>query len=342
MNAPFNAWIDSQHKTMHPLISVVVPLYNEAAVLPLFTHRLQQVFSLCQYLYEIVFVDDGSTDESLSVLQQFQQQGLPIRTVVLSRNFGKEAALRAGLEYCEGAAIIVLDADLQDPPELIPSMIKKWESGAEVVTMKRQSRQGDSWVKKSSAYLYYRLLSKLSNIPIPVDTGDFRLMSRTVVDAFLSLSERNRYNKGLFAWMGFKTVTIEYNRAARPIGQSKWSYWRLFLLALDGVTSFSSAPLRFILIFGIFLSMLFSGLLSYLLLSHTFLNTSLSSLSILITILGIYSGLQLAAIGLVGDYVGKTYFEAKHRPLFIVQTVLPAPKSSSRLKALRTNQDAPF
>ncbi|TGV09099.1 glycosyltransferase [Alcaligenaceae bacterium 429] len=306
------------------MLSVVIPLYNEAAVLPLLIPRLLAILQTTGLRHEIVFVDDGSQDNSLTLLRQAVAQGLPLRIVVLSRNFGKEAAVSAGLEHCKGDAVIVMDADLQDPPELIPDMVLAWAAGADVVTMKRRTRQGDSWLKRSTAHLYYRLLNRMSSIRIPADTGDFRLMSRQVIDAILQLPERNRYNKGLFAWVGFNTHVIEYDRAPRPAGQSKWNYLHLCNLALDGITSFSSAPLRLILLSGllIFIGSMITGV--WLLVEHLYMGTPVTTLTLGILLLGMFSGLQLSALGLVGDYVGKAYLETKQRPVFLIKGVIGA------------------
>lgn len=323
MNAPAEPW-RTLHTSSAKLLSVVIPLYNEAAVLPLLIPRLLAILQTTGLRHEIVFVDDGSQDYSLPLLRQAVAQGQPLRIVVLSRNFGKEAAVSAGLEHCRGDAVIVMDADLQDPPELIPEMVLAWAAGADVVTMKRRTRQGDSWLKRSTAHLYYRLLNRVSSISIPADTGDFRLMSRQVIDAILQLPERNRYNKGLFAWVGFTTHVIEYDRAPRPAGQSKWNYLHLCNLALDGITSFSSAPLRMILLCGLLICLgsLLTGV--WLLAEHLYMGTPVSTLTLGILLLGLFSGLQLSALGLVGDYVGKAYLETKQRPVFLIKSVIGA------------------
>lgn len=323
MNAPAEPWGSLPQPTAK-LLSVVIPLYNEAAVLPLLVPRLLAILQATHFRHEIVFVDDGSQDNSLLQLRHAVSEGLPLRIVVLSRNFGKEAALSAGLEHCRGDAVIVMDADLQDPPELIPDMLAAWEAGADVVTMKRRTREGDSWLKRSTAHLYYRLLNKLSNISIPADTGDFRLMSRQVVDAILQLPERNRYNKGLFAWVGFNTHVIEYDRAPRPAGHSKWNYLHLCNLALDGITSFSSAPLRLILLSGLLICLGSLAAGTWLLVEHWYLGTPVTLSTIGILLLGLFSGLQLSALGLVGDYVGKAYLETKQRPVFLIKHIIGA------------------
>src|SRR3546814_562321 len=216
-------------------LSIIIPFFNEQEVLPLCLNRLQPLLQSQGCPYEIIFVDDGSTDDSVTFLRAVARQNPAVRIVCLSRNFGKEAAMSDGLVHARGAAVIVLDADLQDPPELIPAMVAAWRAGADVVCMRRRSRQGEGWAKKLSAYAFYRLLSRLSHSKIPADTGDFRLMSRRAVNAMLRLPERCRYMKGLYAWVGMPTTVIDYERAPRAAGTNKWNYFGLFGLALEGI-----------------------------------------------------------------------------------------------------------
>lgn len=303
-------------------VSIVVPIYNEREALPLLYARLSQVMEPLKVSYELVLVDDGSQDGSTDFLLDLVGKNAGVRAVFLSRNFGKEAAITAGIDHAAGDAVILLDADLQDPPELIPKMLEAFYAGADIVSMKRRSRAGESLAKRVSATLFYRLLNRMSHIDIPEDTGDFRLMSRRAISALQNLPERNRYMKGLFAWVGFPTHVIEYDREPRTVGKTKWNYFSLLGLAIEGVTSFSIAPLRWAIGLGLLVAL--TGLLlgfwivlnSLVLGMHVERDLSLFSL---VTLIG---GVQLLFIGLIGIYVGKTYIEAKQRPLYVIRDVL--------------------
>lgn len=312
-----------------PVLSLIVPFFNEREVLPACLDRLERVLAELGESAEIVLVDDGSTDGSAALVAARRPGPADVRLLRLSRNFGKEAAMTAGMTHARGQAVIVLDADLQDPPELVPVMLEHWRDGIDVVLMQRRSRAGESWIKRASAHVFYRLLRRLSPAPIPVDTGDFRLMSRRAVEALLRLPERNRYMKGLYAWIGLPTLVLPYDRAAREAGSSKLHYPRLIGLALEGVTSFSVLPLRLALVVGA-LTALAGGAYGAWIVAKAFLLgdpvAGYPSLVALITLLG---GTQLLAIGVVGEYVGKTYLEAKQRPLYLLldelwQPALPA------------------
>ncbi|MCV2219778.1 glycosyltransferase family 2 protein [Thauera sp. Sel9] len=302
-----------------PTLSIVVPFYNEREVLPACVARLEQVLDTLELSVELVFVDDGSDDGSATLLAAMQPRGADLRLIRLTRNFGKEAAMSAGIAHARGEAVIVLDADLQDPPELIPEMIAQWRAGADVVQMQRRSRAGESWLKRSSAHAFYRLLARLSPAPIPLDTGDFRLMSRRAVDALLRLPERNRYMKGLYAWIGLPTAVLQYDRAARHAGRSKWRYTALAGLAMEGITSFSTAPLRLATLAGA-LTALAGGLYGLWIVAKALLfGDPAAGFPSLVALLALLGGMQLLGIGIVGEYVGKTYLEAKQRPLYLVQ-----------------------
>nr|WP_313037187.1 glycosyltransferase family 2 protein [Achromobacter ruhlandii] len=302
-------------------ISIIIPFLNEREVLPLCHARLRQVLNALGEPWEIVFVDDGSQDGSAEYLAGLMAREAGLKLVRLSRNFGKEAAMTAGLEHASGAAVILLDADLQDPPELIPDMVRAWREGADVVCMRRRSRAGENWFKRASAYAYYRLLSRLSRAAIPADTGDFRLMSRRAVDALLRLPERCRYMKGLYAWIGMPTRVIDYDRAPRAAGATKWNVFALLRLALEGITSFSTAPLRWATIAGMtaaLLGALFGIIIIFKTLIYGHDVQGYPSLMAMITFL---SGIQLITIGLLGEYMGKTYMETKQRPVYLVRDV---------------------
>lgn len=311
-----------------PLLSVVVPVYNERAVLPLLHARLTAVLSGLPLRYEIVLVDDGSRDGSDIDMADLAARVPHVRAVRLSRNFGKEAALTAGIAHAKGDAVIVLDADLQDPPELIPQMIKAWQAGADVVAMRRRTRAGETAAKKFSAHLFYRLLNRVSAVDIPEDTGDFRLMSRKAVDALGQLPERNRYMKGLFAWIGLPTTVLLYDRAPRAAGHTKWDYLGLLRLAFEGITSFSVAPLRIAMVLGLLTALtgvLFGG---WIIAKTLVLGEVVQGYPSLIAIMTLLGGVQLVSVGLLGEYVGKTYFEAKQRPLYLVRDIVERRQTS--------------
>ncbi|MEM6301823.1 MAG: glycosyltransferase family 2 protein, partial [Pseudomonadota bacterium] len=238
-------------ETQQPDLTVVVPVFNESDSLPAFWQRLDAVLGSLSLSCKILFVDDGSTDSSAQWLADLAARDTRVANLRLSRNFGKEAAMTAGLDYASGRAVVVIDADLQDPPELIPKFVEYWEKGFDVVYGKRESRPGESWLKRTSASLFYRLMDRLSDVPIPRDTGDFRLLSRRALDALIGLREQHRYMKGLFAWIGFPQKAVSYVRAPRQQGKSKWDFWRLWNLALEGITSFSAAPLKLATLLGL-------------------------------------------------------------------------------------------
>ncbi|UZD67306.1 glycosyltransferase family 2 protein [Marinobacter sp. AN1] len=312
------------------LISLVVPVYNERAMLPLFFDRVLPVLAAVNLRHEIVFVDDGSEDGSAGYVRNEIKRTPGLRLVKLSRNFGKEAAVTAGLEHARGDAVIVLDADLQDPPEQIPAMIESWQSGADVVLMQRRSRAGETVVKRWSAHFFYRLLNRTSRTDIPVDTGDFRLMSRKAVDAILTLNERNRYMKGLFAWIGLPTRVIQYDREPRAAGETKWDYPGLVGLALEGLTSFSVSPLRWATAIGLFAASVGALFGLWIVIKAMMLGDATSGYPSLVAIISFLGGIQLLSIGIVGEYVGKTYLETKQRPVYLAEEVLESPVGVSQ------------
>ncbi|MBC7191489.1 glycosyltransferase family 2 protein [Marinobacter sp.] len=300
------------------LLSIVIPIHNEADVIPTLIDRLALVSRKLPVTTELLFVDDGSKDNSVALLLESRHRYPHIRVLRLSRNFGKEAAATAGLNHARGDAVILMDADLQDPPELIPQMVSEWRKGTDVVLMKRRSRAGESWLKRTTASLFYRLINRISDAPIPVDTGDFRLMSRRTIDALNQLPERNRYLKGMFAWVGMPTVTLEFDRDPRAAGHTKWNYFKLLQLAIEGITSFSIKPLRLALVLGI-MSAGAGGLFGLLeVLKALFFGVSTPGYASMIAIITFLSGIQLLCVGILGEYVGRIYMEAKQRPVFIV------------------------
>ena len=301
-----------------PLLSIVIPVHNEAEVIPLLLNRLFLVTHRIGGAVELLFVDDGSRDNSVALLLQARRHHTCIRVLQLSRNFGKEAAVSAGQQHARGRAVILMDADLQDPPELIPEMLGEWQRGADVVLMKRRSRAGESWFKRLTASLFYRLINRISEAPIPVDTGDFRLMSRRTVDALNQLPERNRYLKGMFAWVGMTTVTLEFDRDPRLAGKTKWNYLKLMHLAMEGITSFSTKPLRVALVLGL-LAATAGGLFGvWEVLKALVIGVSTPGYASIIAITTFLAGVQLLCIGLLGEYIGRIYIETKQRPVFLV------------------------
>lgn len=309
----------SDHESI--TLSIVVPYYNEEEVLREFHSRVTQVLDSIPDTCEIVYVNDGSTDKSLEIVNSFAPMGCHVVSVDLSRNFGKESAMSAGLEHCKGEAVILLDADLQDPPELIPEMLAKWRQGFDVVNMKRRERLGETWFKRFSASCFYKLLNLLVKSEIPENVGDFRLLSRQVVNHINQLPERNRYMKGIFSWPGYNQATLEFDRDARFSGETKWNYFKLIGLAVDGITSFSIRPLRLATIAG---GLIASSAFIYgmVVLFKTVLFgdpvTGYPSMMIVQLALG---GIQLLSIGLLGEYIGRIFIETKNRPLYLVKSV---------------------
>lgn len=306
------------------LLSVVVPLFNEAAVLPSLHRRLVGVLASQRVPYEIIFVDDGSTDETVNFVKQLRLNDPHIGLVKLSRNFGKELALSAGLQSAGGDCVVIIDADLQDPPELIPAMLNAWLEGADVVNMRRRRRAGETWFKKFSAHAFYRLLNRISDVPIPEDVGDFRLLSRRSVDALNALPERNRYMKGLFAWVGFRQITILYDREARAAGSGKQNYLKLWSLAAEGITSFSVTPLRIASLTGLLSAGGAFAMTLFYVLKTFVIGETVQGFPTLIVAVLLMGGLQLLGIGILGEYLGRMFMETKRRPLYLIEEQIPS------------------
>lgn len=301
-------------------LSIVVPCYNEEAVIPIFLSTIEPILKTLDLSYELVFVNDGSRDNTLGVLQQAKSDYPQIRIINFSRNFGKEAALSAGIDFAEGKALIPMDVDLQDPPELIPEMVRIWrEDGIDVVLAKRTDRSKDSFFKRWSANIFYRLNNKISVNRIPENVGDFRLVSRRCVEAIKLMGETQRFMKGIFAWVGFKTHTIEYQRDERQAGQTSFNAWKLWNLALEGITSFSTAPLRVWLYVGLVawcLSILYG---SWIILRTLIYGVDLPGYASMFTAILFLGSTQLIVLGVIGEYIGRIYLESKGRPLYIVE-----------------------
>lgn len=305
------------------VLSIVVPVFNEEAVLNIFHTRLVAALKDFNEPWEVLYVDDGSSDHSLAILQGLKKASPHVSFASLSRNFGKEAAMNAGLKLARGNAVVLIDADLQDPPELIVDMVNVWRHGADVVNMKRRSRDGETWFKKASARNFYRLMNKLADIRIPEDVGDFRLLSRRAVDAMNALPEHNRFAKGLFAWIGFAQVSVEYDRHARAAGDSKWPYGKLLTLALEGVTGFSVMPLKLASYAG-FLCAAGAFLYALVFVVKTLVvGDSVRGFPTLIVTVLMLGGLQLMAMGILGEYLGRLFMESKGRPLYLLKDYQP-------------------
>lgn len=296
-----------------------MPCFNEQDSIKNFITDLMPVLAELGMSYEILFIDDGSLDNTFFVLSALAQKNDHIKVASLSRNFGKEAALTAGLDLASGDAIIPIDVDLQDPVELIPQMVKKWRDGARVVIARRSERGADSLFKRSSARIFYKLLSFLSSTPVHRDVGDYRLMDRVVVNAIKQLPERNRFMKGLLSWPGYETEVIEYSRPQRSVGRSKWKLWRLFNHALDGIFSFSTAPLRMWTYIGLILSFLSLLYLLWIVLRTLFFGVELPGYASIVSIILFFSGVNLVGLGILGEYLGRVFIEVKQRPIYLVK-----------------------
>lgn len=305
-----------------PLISLIIPVFNEEKSIRIFLEQASEALDPVKdrFSIEYLFVNDGSCDATERKILECCEDWPEISLVNLSRNFGKEAALSAGLNHAQGAAAIPIDVDLQDPPDVILSMITCWQNGAKVVNARRARRDADTWAKRTSAGLFYRLFNALADHPIPNGVGDFRLLDREVVDAICEMGERSRFNKAIFSWVGFETQEVEYDRPARIEGDSQWSYWKLWKLALDGIFASSTTPLRIWTYVG--LTMAFASLLySVYLFARTLLlgvdTPGYASTAILILTFG---GMNMFALGIIGEYVGRIYTEVRQRPLYIVRS----------------------
>ena len=300
------------------LLSMIVPVYNEEDVINSFYLKTASVLDSEPYDAEIIFVNDGSSDSTLDILLHLKEADSRIVIVDLSRNFGKEIAMTAGLDYCKGDAIVVIDADLQDPPELIPELIAKWQQGYDVVYAKRISRDGESAMKKLTSKAFYRVINRVSRVPIPEDTGDFRLMSRRAVTALNSLRERNRFMKGLFAWIGYPQTAVLYHRDPRYAGKSKWNYFALLDLAVEGLTSFTIAPLKISTYIG-FLTALGAFLYGIWIIFKTLIyGDPVAGYPTLMVVILFLGGVQLLALGIIGEYLGRIFSESKQRPLYLL------------------------
>lgn len=305
-------------------LSVVAPAYNEMETLREFHRRLAAVLDVIPAVCEVVYVNDGSNDRTIDVMSALRAEDARVAIVDLSRNFGKEIAMTAGLDHARGDAVIVIDTDLQDPPELIPQLIEEWRNGYDVVYAKRTAREGESALKKATAAVFYRVIQRVSRVRIPEDTGDFRLLSRRAVEALVQLREQHRFMKGLFSWIGFPQKAVLYRRDPRYAGAGKFNYWRLWNFALEGITSFTITPLKVATYVGVVValfSFLAAALIVYKTLAFGDPVPGYPSLMVVILFLG---GLQLLFIGVMGEYLGRLFNESKRRPLYFLNAYEPA------------------
>ncbi len=314
---------------MSASLTVLVPAYNEGEGLREFQRRTLAVLDGLALSARILYVDDGSSDDTWSVMGELARADARVGVLKLSRNFGKELALTAGLDHCDSDAVIILDADLQDPPELIPQFLARWQQGADVVAGQRLERHGESWLKRATASAFYRVMAGLASTPVPRDTGDFRLMSRRAVKALCGMRERQRFMKGLFAWVGFRQEALIYQREARFAGRSKFSYWRLWNLALEGITSFSTLPLRVATYVGVLTSLAAFGFASWIVAKTLLWGEPVAGYPSLMSVMLFLGGVQLMALGMIGEYLGRLYMESKQRPLYLVDVYAPAHGSAS-------------
>lgn len=305
--------------THSPVLSIIVPFYNEQDVLPAFSARLSHVLQQLTIPCEVIYVDDGSTDESVNLVKSFRCDKHLIRCIALSRNFGKEAAMSAGLDHCQGQAAIIIDADLQDPPEQIPRMLDAWQQGADVVNMQRSVRHGETWFKRFSAKCFYRLLNTVAQLHVPENVGDFRLLSRKVIDHIKQLPERNRYMKGIFSWPGFTQVTLSFERDGRFCGETKWNYIKLIGLAVDGITSFSIRPLRLATLAGALVALGAMAYGAFIVVKTLIFGEPVQGYPSMMVAMLALGSIQLFSIGVLGEYIGRIFIETKQRPLYLVK-----------------------
>ncbi|GGB03826.1 glycosyltransferase family 2 protein [Agarivorans gilvus] len=302
-----------------PVISIICPCYNEQDTVAVFTETMLPELAKTELSYELIFINDGSRDQTLSKLKDLQTQHANIRVINLARNFGKEAALTAGIDRSKGQVVVPIDVDLQDPPELIHDFIREWQQGYDVVVAKRSDRTSDSFAKKLSAEWFYKFHNKISHVKIPENVGDYRLMTRRVVEAIQQLPENQRFMKGIFSWVGFKTKIIEYKRDPRVAGETSFNGWKLWNFALEGITSFSTAPLRIWLYVGLLISLLAFVYGSAIVIKTLIFGIDAPGYASLITIMLFLGGVQLIGLGVMGEYIGRLFMESKRRPIYIIE-----------------------
>ena len=299
-------------------VTILVPCYNEEEVINIFYKEVVKIIDKLDYEFELLFVNDGSKDNTLNKIIAMRMHDSRVSYVDLSRNYGKEIAMAAGLDHVSGDAVIIMDADLQDPPSLIPTMIEEWEKGYDDVYAKRSSRKGESFMKKFTAHCFYRLLSKLSRVEIQKDTGDFRLLNRKAIEALKQFREAGRYTKGLFSLIGFKKKEILFDRDERAAGKTKWNYWKLIGLAIEGITTFTIMPLRIATFIGSITGLGAFIYMIYIVLRTLIVGVELPGYASLVSIVLFIGSIQLISIGVLGEYVGRIFNETKNRPLYFI------------------------
>ncbi|MGE4048795.1 MAG: glycosyltransferase family 2 protein [Acetobacteraceae bacterium] len=319
-----------------PTLSIVVPACNEAAVLLDFYARLRRVMDELGESWEAVFVNDGSQDATLAIMEELHRADPLITVISLSRNFGKEIAITAGIDHAAGEAVIIIDADLQDPPELIPELVAGWRQGFDTVYAQRRQRQGETWLKQATARAFYRLMRQLGHVRMPPNTGDFRLISRRVVQALGQMREHHRFMKGLFAWVGFPSKAVPYDRAPRQAGCSKWSYWKLWNLAIEGITGFTVMPLKLATYLGLVIAVLAAVYLLEVIARTLIFGNEVAGYPSLMAVVLFMGGAQLVTLGVIGEYLGRVFNETKQRPLYFVERHLrgAAVISASRARSV--------
>ena len=301
-------------------VTLLIPAYNEEEVIGSLFDRLDGLAnSIKNYKFEFLFVNDGSRDNTLEIIKSQAKKDSRVSYINLSRNFGKEIAMIAGIDHVRGDAMVIIDADLQDPPELIPEMIKHWEEGYDDVYARRSSREGETWLKKKTSEMYYKILQSSTNIPIQIDTGDFRLLDRRCIDALKQFRESQRNTKALFSWIGYKKKEILYNRDPRLAGTTKWNYRKLSNLAIDGITSFTTAPLRIATITGLLISAISFLYIIYLLVRPLFGVSTGAGYSSTLAVILFMGGVQMLFLGIIGEYIGRIFNETKNRPLYLIE-----------------------
>lgn len=300
-------------------ISIIIPAYNEEESLPFLYERLDKLMNeIKEYEFEVLFVNDGSKDNTIKIIKELRKKDERICYVDFSRNFGKETAMIAGLDYAKGDAVIFMDADLQDPPELIPELIKYWEEGYDDVYARRSSRQGETWLKKFTSKMYYKVLQGLTRIPIQKDTGDFRLLDKRCVNALRKLRESQRCSKSMFSWIGYNKKEVLYDRDPRIAGTTKWNYKRLIDLAIDGITSFTTSPLRISTYLSIPTFLVLFVYLVYVIIKAIVVKEAIQAYQAIILLILFFSGIQILLFGIIGEYLGRIFNETKNRPLYFV------------------------
>ena len=300
-------------------VTILIPAYNEEESIPFFKKRIDELINkIKEYEFEILLINDGSSDETLNLIKKWREEDNRINYVDFSRNFGKETAMIAGFDYSTGDCVIIIDADLQDPPELIPEMLKYWEEGYDDVYARRKSRKGETWLKKFTSKMYYKVLQSLTNVPIQKDTGDFRLLDRRCVNALMKMRESQRCSKSMFSWIGYKKKEILYDRDPRVAGKTKWNYKKLVDLAIDGITSFTTSPLRIstYLCIPTFAALVIYFI--YVIIKAIVTSTAIQAFQATILLILFFSGIQIMLFGIIGEYLGRIFNESKNRPLYLV------------------------